>query len=88
MVIELTLSNVITVLALFVMALWALVKVISGQQDRRLTERFKALDTTMQAIAQAQTENGKSIRELERPLAASKPGSTTLHCAWSALWVI
>ena len=68
MVIELTLSNVITVLALFVMALWALVKVIIGQQDRRLTERFKALDTTMQAIAQAQTENGKSIRELERAL--------------------
>lgn len=66
MVLELTLSNVITVLALFVMALWALVKVISAQQDRRLSERFGALDQTMQAIAKAQGDNAKSIRELEQ----------------------
>ncbi len=66
MIFELTLANVITVAALFIAALWALVKVISYQQDRHLTDRFKSLDSTMQAIATAHEKNASATLELER----------------------
>ena len=66
MIFELTLGNVITVAALFIAALWALVKVISLQQDRHLVERFKSLDETMKTIAAAQDKNALSTLELER----------------------
>lgn len=66
MIFELTLGNVITVAALFIAALWALVKVISIQQDRHLGERFKALDETMKSIAETQGKNASATLELER----------------------
>lgn len=66
MVIELTLGNVITVLALFVAAVWALMKVINAQHEKRLAERFDGLALTMQSIAQSQDSNAKATQELER----------------------
>jgi len=66
MIFELTLGNVITVAALFIAALWALVKVINIQQDRRLTDRFSALGETMKTIASAQDKNALATLELER----------------------
>ena len=66
MVFELTLGNVITVLALFVAALWALMKVISGQQERRLAERFDALGKTMESMLSAQRDTDKATQQLER----------------------
>ena len=66
MIFELTLGNVITVAALFVAALWALVKVINIQQERHLTERFSALTETMKGIAATQDKNALATLELER----------------------
>ncbi len=66
MIFELTLGNVITVAALFIAALYALVKVISMQQDRHLTDRFKTLDATMKTIADAHKDNAGATLELER----------------------
>ena len=66
MILELTLGNVITVAALFIAALWALVKVINLQQDRHLTERFKGLGETMKSIAAVQDKNALATLELER----------------------
>ncbi|MBD9530947.1 hypothetical protein IB233_04755 [Comamonas sp. CMM01] len=68
MVIELTLSNVITVLALFVAALWALLKRVGSQQERRLAERFDGLSQSLASIAQAQDSNARATQELERQL--------------------
>lgn len=68
MVFELTLGNVITVLALFIAALWALVKVISIQQERRLGDRFDELGKSMVTIAKAQENNANATLELEREL--------------------
>lgn len=66
MIFELTFGNVITVAALFIAALWALVKVIGLQQDRRQDERFKGLGETMKDIAAAQDKNALATLELER----------------------
>lgn len=66
MIFELTLGNVITVAALFIAALWALVKVISIQQDRHLAERFSALNETMKTISETQGKNASATLELER----------------------
>ncbi|RKR66325.1 hypothetical protein C8C94_0781 [Acidovorax sp. 94] len=66
MIFELTLGNVITVAALFIAALYALVKVITIQQDRHLSDRFKTLDVTMKTIAAAHKENAGATLELER----------------------
>ena len=68
MVIEMTLANVITVAALFIASLWALVKVISGQQERRLSDRFDELGRSMQTIVKAQENNASATQELEREL--------------------
>ncbi len=66
MAIELTTTNVITIIALFVMALWALVKVISLQQEKHMNTRFDALAKTMADIAATQTKNAEATLELER----------------------
>ena len=66
MVIELTLGNVITVLALFIAAVWALLKVINAQHEKRLAERFDGLASSMRDIAQSQDGNARATQELER----------------------
>ncbi|WP_343590153.1 hypothetical protein [Paracidovorax wautersii] len=66
MIFELTLGNVITVAALFVAALWALMKVISAQQEKRLGERFDGLHRTMSGFTEAQNRNAQSTLDLER----------------------
>lgn len=66
MVIELTLGNVITLAALLIAAVWALLKVISTQQEKRQTERFDEITNTLKTIVQAQEGNARSTQELER----------------------
>lgn len=66
MIFELTLTNVITVAALFIAALWALLKVISAQGEKRISERFDALGRVMADIAATQDRNAASTLELER----------------------
>ena len=43
MVFEVTLANAITVLALFCMAIWAVLKALTLQGEKRVLERFDAL---------------------------------------------
>lgn len=66
MVIELTLGNVITVVALLIAAFWALLKVISTQQEKRQAERFREIADTLKTIVQAQEGNARTTQELER----------------------
>lgn len=61
MVFELTLTNVISVVALVVAALWALFKLVSVQQERRLNDRFDALTAAMKQTADTQAEVMKGI---------------------------
>lgn len=66
MVFEVTLGNVITVVALVIAAMWALFKLISVQQERRLKERFDTLDKAMGDVAKAQMRNADATADLER----------------------
>ena len=66
MVVELTLGNVITVIALGIAAMWALAKLLGVQQERRLDERFEVLGKTMAGIADNQSRNATAMLELER----------------------
>lgn len=66
MVMELTLGNVITVIALVIAALWALVRLLGAQAERRLDERFDELTRAMTGIAAVQDRNATAVLELER----------------------
>lgn len=66
MVFEVTLANAITVTALFCMAIWALLKALTHQGERRLQERFDALQRTLSEMAAQQQKNSKEVLELER----------------------
>lgn len=66
MVFELTLGNVITVLALVVAALWALAKMVNVQYERRIADKFDAVVKLLDGISTAQDGNAKAMQELER----------------------
>lgn len=68
MVIELTLGNVITLAALLIAAGWALVKVITRQQEKNLTQQFETLGKALGEMRQAQDSNAEALRVLERQL--------------------
>ena len=66
MVFEVTLGNVITLGALVVAALWALFKLGSKQQERRLNDRFDTLTRAMEKVAESQQANANATAQLER----------------------
>ena len=66
MVFEVTLGNVITVVALVVAAMWALFKLVSVQQERRMNDRFDTLTRAMQDVAKLQERNADATAQLER----------------------
>lgn len=66
MTVELTMTNVITLVALVIMAMWALAKLLGSQQERRLDERFAELAKTLGSITEAQRHSTHSMAELER----------------------
>ncbi len=66
MVFEVTLGNVITVVALVVAAMWALFKLVSVQQERRMNDRFDTLTRAMQDVAKSQERNADATAQLER----------------------
>ena len=69
MAIELTTSNVLWIICMFVMALWALTKVIAHVYDRRFTERFntaeKRLTTLESDFKSVENRLSKAETELE-----------------------
>ncbi len=66
MVFEVTLGNVITLVALVIAAMWALFKLVNVQQERRLNDRFDALTNAMEAVAKSQERNADATAQLER----------------------
>lgn len=66
MVFEVTLGNVITLVALVIAAMWALFKLVNVQQERRLNDRFDTLTTAMEAVAKSQERNADATAQLER----------------------
>lgn len=68
MIFELTLGNVITLAALLTAAGWALVKVISKQQEKHLSQQFETLGKSLAEMRLAQDGNAQALRELERQL--------------------
>lgn len=66
MVFEVTLANAITVLALFCMAIWAVLKALTLQGEKRVLERFDALHRALAEMAAQQQKNGREVLELER----------------------
>lgn len=65
MTIELTLTNAITICALFIASLFALVKVIGAQQERRLSEKFDVLGKAMSSIGEDLRNEAEATRKLE-----------------------
>ncbi|MBF5006390.1 hypothetical protein [Diaphorobacter caeni] len=66
MVFEVTLSNVLWVVGMVIAAIWALMKVISLQQEKHINARFDALATTIADIAVTQSKNAEATLNLER----------------------
>jgi hypothetical protein len=66
MVLELTLGNVVTLLIAVVGAIWALIKVLGVQAEKRLDERFATLGKALTDITAIQDRNAASVLELER----------------------
>ncbi len=68
MVFEVTLGNVITVVALVIAACWALFKLASVRQERRMDERFESLHGALHDVSVQHTRNAQATLELERQL--------------------
>lgn len=52
MTFELTMANLISLAGLFFGALWALLKVIGAQAERRANEKFAALQASLATLSQ------------------------------------
>lgn len=65
----LTVGHIITILStlasVFVGTLWALLKVLAAQQERRLTEKFMLLDGSMKAMSDDLRKEAEVTRALE-----------------------
>lgn len=77
MAIELTTSNVLWIICMFVMALWALTKVIAHVYDRRFTERFAQAENRLTALEVDLTSAGSRLSKAEAEL-RSMPGHEEL----------
>ena len=66
MLFELTLTNVITLGGAFIGALWALLKVISVQAEKRMAERFDTLHQALTDMSAQHARNAQATLELER----------------------
>lgn len=66
MLVELTTTNIITIIALFIAASWALVKVIGHQQEKLMKAQFDALAKAMKEVGDTQKKNAESTLQLDR----------------------
>lgn len=68
MTFELNFANVLALGTAFVLALWALVKIIARQQENSLEHRFKALIESIQGVSANVAKEQESTQRLEREL--------------------
>lgn len=66
MTIEITLGNAIAICAMFVAALFALVKIIGAQQEKRLAEKFDALGAQLKSLGAEIRKEAEATRALEQ----------------------
>ena len=64
MTFELTMTNLISLAGLFFGALWALLKVIGAQAERRANEKFAALQASLATLSQDMRREASTAREL------------------------
>ena len=77
MAIELTTSNVLWIVGMFVAALWALTKVIAHVYDRRFTERFTSAEERLTVLEKGLNTAGERLSKVEVEL-ESLPGHDDL----------
>jgi hypothetical protein len=65
MIFEMTLTNVLTVMSLFCMALWAILKVIAVQAQTRSDEKFDQLQKSLVDLTAAVSKESEQLRSLE-----------------------
>lgn len=68
MTVELTTTNVISILALFVMALWAMAKVIAHVYDKRFTERFRRAESRLEELEVGIARSDSRLSKVEGAL--------------------
>ena len=65
MTFELTMANLISLAGLFFGALWALLKVIGAQAERRANEKFAALQVSLATLSQDMRREADAARQME-----------------------
>ena len=65
MIFELTMANLISLAGLFLGALWALLKVIGSQAERRANEKFAALQDSIASVGRDMRREADAARQLE-----------------------
>lgn len=65
MTFELTMANLISLAGLFFGALWALLKVIGAQAERRANEKFAALQASFATLIQDMRREADATRQME-----------------------
>lgn len=65
MTFELTMANLISLAGLFFGALWALLKVIGAQAERRSNEKFAALQASLATLSQDMRREADAARQME-----------------------
>lgn len=68
MVFELTMTNVIALISLQAGVLWTVLRVIAKQAQTQSDEKFKALQTSLDAVAKAVQKDSEQIHQLELAL--------------------
>lgn len=72
MTVELTIANLITLVALVIAAMWALGKLLLAQNRRQLDERFDRMDTRFDDVEGRQRDEAKEWQRVERDMLALK----------------
>ncbi|MBX3588779.1 MAG: hypothetical protein KF796_19275 [Ramlibacter sp.] len=65
MTLEVNLAGLLAIATAFLSALWALVKVIGAQQEKRLSEKFGALTETLGRLGSDLRQEADATRKLE-----------------------
>lgn len=66
MVIELTLANAIAIMGLLAAGIWGLVKVITIQHEKRITEQFVSLQAAIGNVGKEIKDERMATQQLER----------------------
>jgi hypothetical protein len=69
---QLSVPEILAILGVFVGALWALVKIIGAQHERRETERHEELQKALAALARGVESQAAGLLKLERDFLAFK----------------